>query len=62
VRRLIDAEGGNGVYDSARLPELGWDGKDEQGMQVPPGLYLVQVEVEGDARSSASVRTVGVAY
>ncbi len=62
VRRLIDAEGGNGVYDSARLPELSWDGKDEPGVQVPPGLYLVQVEVEGDARSSASVRIFGVAY
>lgn len=62
MRRLIDAEGGNGVYDTERLPELGWDGKDEEGARVPPGLYLVQVEVEGDARSSASVRTFGVAY
>lgn len=62
VRRLVESDGGNGVYDTARVPELGWDGKDASGASVPPGVYLVQVEVEGDARSSASVRAVGVAY
>ncbi|NKB69124.1 MAG: hypothetical protein GKR89_18805 [Candidatus Latescibacteria bacterium] len=62
VRRLAELDGANGVYDVDRLAELGWDGTDGQGGIVPPGLYLIQVEVEGDARSSASVRTFGVAY
>ena len=62
VRRLLDGEGENGVYNSARFTELGWDGTDDQGERVSPGLYLVKLSVEGDARSSAAVRVVGVAY
>ncbi len=61
-RRLFDASGGNGTYDAVRLPELLWDGKDDSGSLLPPGMYVVKVEVQGDARSGAQLRTVGVAY
>ena len=57
VRRLFDAAGQNGVYDAVH-----WDGTDEQGRRVAPGLYLVQLEVAGDARSGQTVRPVCVAY
>ncbi len=62
VRRLFDAEGQNGVYDAARFPELVWDGADDGGDIVPPGVYLVRLQVDGDARSGEGLRTIGVAY
>ena len=62
VRTLLDADGDNGVYDATRLPELAWDGRDTYGELVTPGIYIVQVRIEGDARSSAVVRPVGVSY
>ena len=62
VRTLLDADGDNGVYDAMRLPELDWDGRDTYGALVTPGIYIVQVRIEGDARSSAVVRPVGVSY
>ena len=57
VRRLFDAEGQNGVYDAVH-----WDGTDERGQRVAPGIYLVRLEVAGDARSGQTVRPVCVAY
>ena len=62
VRRLIDVEGQNGVYDAGRFPELNWDGRDDDGTRGPPGIYLVRVEVEGDARIGQITRPIGVAY
>jgi hypothetical protein len=62
VRSLFDGLGQNGVYDAKRLPALAWDGRDEHNELVPPGLYLVRIEVEGDARASATVRSFGVSY
>ena len=62
VRRLFDLEGQNGVYDAERFPELNWDGNDDDGARVPPGIYLLRVEVEGDARSGQITRPIGVAY
>ena len=62
VRRLFNIEGQSGVYGSEDLPQLRWDGTDNRGENVAPGLYLVQLNIEGDARASASTRTVGVAY
>ena len=60
ARTLFDGLGQNGVYAAKRLPALAWDGRDERNELVPPGLYLVRIEVEGDARASATVRSVGV--
>lgn len=57
VRRLFDAEGQNGVYDAVH-----WDGTDERGQRVAPGIYLVRLEVAGDARSGQTVRPICVAY
>jgi hypothetical protein len=41
---------------------LEWDGLDEGGRLVPPGLYLLRVEAEGDAQAETVSRLVGVAY
>ena len=62
MRRLFNIEGQSGVYSSENLTQLRWDGSDDQGAKVAPGLYLIQLNIEGDARASASTRTVGVAY
>jgi flagellar hook assembly protein FlgD len=62
VRRLFNIKGQSGVYSSENLTQLRWDGTDDQGENVAPGLYLIQLNIEGDARASASTRTVGVAY
>ena len=41
---------------------LDWDGKDQKGNLVAPGLYLVRISVDADAASSALVRLISVAY
>jgi hypothetical protein len=55
VRRL-GRQGGAGHYD------LSWDGLDEQGNLSPPGLYLLRVEIVGDALTGSATRVVGLAY
>ena len=62
VRRLFEGEGENGVFSSSRIAELAWDGSDGETGVVPPGIYLLHVEVDGDARSAATVRPVAVVY
>lgn len=62
VRRLFDGTGENGTYGVEIYPELAWDGTAAAGQPVTAGLYLLRVEVEGDAQSSTAVRTVVVAY
>ena len=62
VRRLLELDDQNGLYNSDLFPELAWDGTDEQGGVVPPGLYLIRVAVHGDSRSSEVLRTIAVAY
>ena len=39
-----------------------WDGKDGSGSLVPPGLYLVRVEVDVDEDTFAELRSVAVVY
>ena len=42
-----------------------WDGKDEAGQVVPPGLYLCQITVEADAEGvggTTRTRLIAVAY
>ena len=47
----------NGLY------RLAWDGRDEGGTLVSPGLYLARIEVDDDAGDdNSAVRLVGVAY
>lgn len=62
VRHLFEFDGESGVYDAVRFSKLVWDGKDGVGELVRPGIYLVRLEVGGDARQSASARPVGVIY
>lgn len=62
VRRLYVGLADNGIYNADSQSELNWDGRNDGGELVPPGLYLLQVEVEGDARSSATIQPFGVAY
>ena len=53
---ILDARAVAGPY------ALRWDGRDERGKLVPPGLYLIGVEVEVDRGTFARMGTVGVAY
>ena len=57
VKSLYAGADLSGHYD-----HLSWDGRDASGNRVPPGLYLVSLSVDGDARQTSRVRTVGVAY
>jgi len=58
VRRLSERRNmANGLYS------LVWDGRDEGGILVSPGLYLARIEVDDDAGdANSAVRLVGVAY
>ena len=47
--------------------ELEWDGEDEAGQRVPPGMYVLRFHVEADDKGAGLeqrdvVRTVAVAY
>ena len=39
-----------------------WDGTDRSNRPVPPGLYLLQIAVSGDAKDEEQARIIGVAY
>jgi hypothetical protein len=62
VRALHDDKGLSGHYDQSVIPALGWDGRDAAGDLVSPGIYLLRVEVKGDARDSQQLRPVAVVY
>ena len=42
--------------------ELSWDGRDGNDRLVPPGLYLLELHIDGDAGPEAVRRTVSVVY
>ena len=56
VRRAYEGMDGNGSY------ALEWDGTDDQGLLVPPGLYLYELRVEADEGSERRLGSVGVVY
>ncbi len=58
VKRLAERRNrANGLY------RLVWDGRDERGTLVSPGLYLARIEVDDDAGdANSAARLVGVAY
>ncbi|MEE3257722.1 MAG: hypothetical protein VX293_00795 [Candidatus Latescibacterota bacterium] len=62
VKSLYTGSDLSGHYDARAVPQLSWDGRDKAGNRVPPGLYLVALSVDGDARKTRRVRTLGVAY
>ena len=39
-----------------------WDGRDESGNLVPPGIYVLRLSTEADAAGSDRVRLISVAY
>jgi hypothetical protein len=57
VRTVFSGSELNGRYD-----DKSWDGRDDQGELVPPGLYIARVSIEGDSQQDEQSRTVGVAY
>ncbi len=56
LRQLAQAEGLAGHY------QLRWDGRDGGGRLLPPGIYLVRLEVNGDADSQRALRAIGLSY
>ncbi|MCE2449249.1 MAG: hypothetical protein J4F35_12935 [Candidatus Latescibacteria bacterium] len=56
VRQLVSQPRSAGFYAET------WDGRDEQGALVAPGLYLCRVGVEADFDVFAAVEPIGVAY
>jgi hypothetical protein len=56
VRELSSADG------LAQRYSFTWDGRDEVSQMVPPGTYLVRVEIEGDSQSETAQRLLPVAY
>lgn len=42
--------------------EFSWDGRNAGGKLLPPGLYLLELTIEGDARQENTRRVVQVAY
>ena len=56
VRQLVSEPRPAGFYAEI------WDGRDEQGALVCPGLYLCRVGVEADFDVFAAVEPIGVAY
>ena len=56
VRELIVAPRAAGVYRET------WDGRDEVGARVAPGLYLCRIGVSSDIASTTATQLIGVAY
>ena len=56
VRRLSEESGLAGSF------ALSWDGRDDSGTLVPPGMYLFRLEVSGDSTRRAITRTLAVSY
>ncbi len=56
VRSLTAGAAQNGLVN------LSWDGRDDGGELVPPGVYLVAAAVESDTRTERRVCPVAVAY
>ena len=42
--------------------ELRWDGRDDEGRLVPPGLYLIRITANTDAGENTQIRPVAVVY
>ncbi len=64
--RLYDLAG-RPLYDRAEdsragLYKLVWDGRDSHGERVAPGLYVLEVLVEGDAGDEKTQALISVAY
>lgn len=47
---------------AAGRQELHWDGRDQSGQLAPPGLYLLELHIAGDAGDRSVRRTIAVAF
>jgi hypothetical protein len=56
VRRLVQEKRVGGVFSEV------WDGTDDHGVTVPPGIYLTSVEIHTATGSYRTTKTVRVAY
>lgn len=56
IARLVQSAQNSG------LQSLRWDGRDQNGDILPPGLYLIQVSIQSEASGGAAVRPLGIAY
>jgi hypothetical protein len=54
--RVFDQMRASGGYSQS------WDGMDEDGKVVPPGVYLLRVSAEADDATTAQTRLIAVAY
>ncbi len=50
-----------GVQDSGPQ-QITWDGRDERGLALTPGLYLLSIALETEATQSPQLRPLGIAY
>lgn len=48
--------------DAFGIHQQAWDGKDNGGALVPPGIYLYRIEVESETESGVAAGTVAVVY
>jgi hypothetical protein len=56
VRHLLDAAAAGGPYAPA------WDGRDDDGRIVAPGVYVLRVEVSVDSGTRTRAAAIAVAY
>ena len=56
VRALVRGKFNKGFYT------VQWDGRDDQGALVPPGIYLLHIKVDADKEASEQFHSVSVAY
>ncbi len=61
VRRLEEREVRRGLSGGA-IPAPAWDGRDDGGQRVSPGLYLYRIHLDTDASSSVEAGSISVAY
>ena len=48
--------------NSGRYRDVQWDGSDTAGDLVPPGSYLLRLEVQADSPSAAALTPIRVIY
>ena len=58
-RRVALVEAG---LQSAGPQSLQWDGRDESGWRLPPGLYLVALDLRSEFAADPQLRPLGIAY
>ena len=56
VRAVLSDRAVSGAYDPA------WDGTNDDGGPVPPGMYLIRVEIDVDGGVVSRFQPVAVAY